>query len=739
MDQDARFQARQTTLNTTDTFSPECLLDHTFQENIMHPLQMLCRQLNNIVAELLRWEKQHYSLNKECKNTDRQCSTHHIKYHTLCEPQLDGSDSLKLPVKLAEETEPKLPYTNSGSTDVHLQLFNGSVDQTECKGLYSHHQSLRENPSHVAQVTNIKKEVKFPHCDQMPRNRTGPDLHNESISQIQKTEDEKSGLDDRYCLSKAIKKNLTLLLDVLPYRESELPDLLGEACLTDNENNLIRGTGQREDQIRLLLRTIMGRSFCDIKKFLDYAREFNPDEVDKVWKTYDDLKREGNIEKRCIICLVMAYVDIKYVADVMYEKELIPDSLYGRASNCKGSFGCQNRLWKELCRIFQHCNCKDTLVETLINALEKKSKYRYLGEELRKCDRQVFATLKCKCKKNQRIRKKVLQRTMQTKHVRSRRADPRCSSSGTTSSSAFTSYTDSSLGWNLAKTRRPSCLRREEFARFYKRRRSFHKSKRQTRNTETTTKSFCNSSSGMSERYTSLNSRETSNISSLPSSRDEKIQKDISASQLQSKKTLFQDSVTTTHCNNSWICKGESLKNGDQAVFHHDVMYFRDQQKDVSDGGDMNMTSEHRGSGEIQSNKTMSASTTDTLTFRNTLSVPTSNREECKHCQASEIFFSANQYGERNESEIKTHTETEEAEVSDGINKETYTVINDCESRLFDTERNFVIAKAENKSDEMSLTLVEQTRLQSKRSSLTRGLAIESTERKMKHDSVTMT
>ncbi|KAK3609090.1 hypothetical protein CHS0354_031662 [Potamilus streckersoni] len=743
MDTESMFQARQTTVSMTDTFSLERLSDHTFQENIMYPLQMVCRQLSNIVDELVHWEKQNHSLNEECKNTDRRCTSHYIRCHNLCEPRSGGSDSLKLHVKLAEETEPKLPNTNPSSTDAQLQSLNGSADQTECKRPHFHHLSLRENSPPLARGMDERNEVRFPPCDQSPRDGTGSEVQNESISQIQKTEEEKSGLDDRYCLSKAIQKNLTLLIDVLPYRESELPDFLGEVCLTDNENNRIRGNEQREDQIRLLLRTIMGRSFWDMKHFLDYAGKFNPEEVNKVWKTYDDLKREGNVEKRCIICLVMAYVDIKYVADIMYEKDLIPDSFYGRASECRWPFGCQNKLWKELCCLFQHCIRKDDLVETLINALENKSKYRYLGKVLRRCDRQVFASLKCRCEINRQIPKKFSECRKQTKPVLSIRMNPCCSSSGTTSSSTWSSYSNISLGWNhKTKIRRSSCLRREEFARFYKRRRSFHQSKRQKENKETSTKSFCNSSNEMSERYTPLSCPETSIISILPNLREEMVKDDIPNTQITSKRTSFQDCETTSLYNNSRICDGQSLKNGGQAVFPHDlqkmlptfledVMYSSDQQKDMSDGGCSSMTPAVKASGQRESNKTMLASTVDAITFGN---IPTSNRWEYKHYQASEVFCSANQFGERTEFEIKRHMETKEDDVSNDTNKETCTVPYDSESDLFDTERK-TIAKTENESGEMLVTPAEQRRLQSKRPSLIRRLAIDSIVSNMKNDS----
>ncbi|KAK3609088.1 hypothetical protein CHS0354_031660 [Potamilus streckersoni] len=726
METDTRSQVGPTTVHTIDTYVIEQISDYQFQENIIHPLQSVCRQLHTIIAKLGKWGKQHHISDEDCR-----CPTHYRRCHSSREPRPDGCDSLKLAFELAEETEPQLTFSNPGSRDAQFQLLNESADETEFKCPYSN-QRLRDSTSNITMEHDEMGKLKFSHCYLGPRVATGQEAQNESISLNQKNEEKKSDIDDRYCLSKAIQKNLTLLIDVLPYRESELPDFLGEVCLTDNENNRIRGNEQREDQIRLLLRTIMGRSFCDMKHFLDYAGKFNPEEVNKVWKTYDDLKMDGNVEKRCIICLVMAYVDIKYVADVMYEKDLIPDSLYGRASDCRLSFGCQNKLWKELCRLFQRCVCKDDLVETLIIALENKSKYRYLGEELRKYDKQVLATLKCSCNTNQ-------QRTKQTRPDLSIRTGPRGSSSGATSYSPWSSCSDvSSVRNRNSNSRRSSCLRRKMFAQGNRRGHSLHQNKsRQKENTKIATKSICHSSNGMLERFVTLQYPETSIISSFPSSfGEEMVYNGASGSQIPSKITWFQDCMTTTHCNNSRTCERKSFNNGGQVVlpqghqkmlpsFLEDIKHFSEHQKGMSVGEESSMTPEHRAPGQIKSNKTILAPTVETISFRNISSIPTFNTGENKYCQASEVFCPASQCGERTGFEIKTHTRTEEDDVSNGRNKEPYTVTNDSESDLFDTERRNSIAKTENDSAEMSVTPAEQKRLQSKRPSLTRGLAID--------------
>ncbi|KAL3856411.1 hypothetical protein ACJMK2_011176 [Sinanodonta woodiana] len=732
METNTRFQVGPT-VQSTDTHTIEQISEK--QEKIIHSLQSVCRQLHNIEAKLGMWGRKHHSMNEECKIINCCCSAHRITCHCLSELRLDGCDTAKLTFELAQETEPTLPFSSLGSRDAQLQVVTGA-DETECR-CPCNNQRLRDNISNITMEHHERMGVKFPLCDLGPLVATDQqETQNESISQNQT----RVCLDDRYCLSKAIQKNLTLLLDVLPYRESELPDFLGEACLTDNENNRIRSIEQREDQIRLLLRTIMGRSFCDMKKFLDYARKFNPEEVDKVWKKYDDLKKEGNIEKRCIICLVMAHVDIKYVADVMYEKELIPDSLYGRTSDCKGSFGCQNRLWKELCRFFQHCNCKATLVETLINALEKKSKYRYLGEELRKCDRQVLTTLKCSCDTNQ-------QRTKQTRPVLLARTRPRGSSSGTTSYSSWSSYSDISPRWNRsANNRRSSCLRRKIFAQVYKKSNSLHPNKRRPKvNTETATTNLSNSSNGMFEKYITQEYSETSCNYSLGSSNGVEMVRDgVTGYRVPSKEASFQDRITTTRYNNSRTCESQNSNDHGQAIlpqgrqkllpaFLDDVMQFSKQKKDTSVGEERNMTSGHIG--KIQSNKNMSASTADTFSFRTTSSIPTFNRSESKHCQGSEEFCSANQCGEITQLELKTQTETAEEDNLYDSSRDTCTITNESESNLFDNEKRNSITKNENGSGEMLVTPVGQTRLQSKRLSLTRGLAIDRTERNMTNDS----
>ncbi|KAL3856407.1 hypothetical protein ACJMK2_011172 [Sinanodonta woodiana] len=206
-------------------------------------------------------------------------------------------------------------------------------------------------------------------------------------------------LNKQYCISKAIQKNITKLIDVLPYQTSKLQDFLlqSESCLTENENDLIKKQPTRRDQIRQLIRFIKGRSFKAISKFLHYSRDYSPEVIDLIWKTYDQLMSEGVKEKRCIYCRMTNAVDIKDVADYAYEKEVLSDELHQQMTDCMHGVGAQTQLWHQLSVLSLKDSNNKILMESILTYLCSTPKYKQYGEELKVLVKRNFR-FECRCK-----------------------------------------------------------------------------------------------------------------------------------------------------------------------------------------------------------------------------------------------------------------------------------------------------------------------------------------------------
>ncbi|KAL3856408.1 hypothetical protein ACJMK2_011173 [Sinanodonta woodiana] len=221
------------------------------------------------------------------------------------------------------------------------------------------------------------------------------------ISQTEPAEEKvnQQDLNKQYCISKAIQKNITKLIDVLPYQTSKLQDFLlqSESCLTENENDLIKKQPTRRDQIRQLIRFIKGRSFKAISKFLQCSRDYSPEVIDLIWKTYDQLMREGVKEKRCIYCRMTNAVDIKVVADYAYEKEVLSDELHRQMTDCMHGVGAQTQLWHQLSVLFLKDGNNEKLMESILTYLCSTPKYKQYGEELKVLVKRKFR-FECRCK-----------------------------------------------------------------------------------------------------------------------------------------------------------------------------------------------------------------------------------------------------------------------------------------------------------------------------------------------------
>ncbi|XP_045195721.2 uncharacterized protein LOC123551090 isoform X2 [Mercenaria mercenaria] len=195
------------------------------------------------------------------------------------------------------------------------------------------------------------------------------------------------------CLRKSLQQHIVLLVDSLPYSETDILDRLIETeCLTETESSDLRNNGSRKDCVRNLVRIVKGRSYKVLKTFVECVKTLHPEVAASIWQVYEKLvKDKKNYSWRCTFCELKRSVDIKLVADHMWSVGAISDELYDEIVSGNKSL---EALWTFLA---DECNKADTsyrqnalkkLRETLMN----KGQYRELVLKLSK-----VSTLKCTC------------------------------------------------------------------------------------------------------------------------------------------------------------------------------------------------------------------------------------------------------------------------------------------------------------------------------------------------------
>lgn len=180
-------------------------------------------------------------------------------------------------------------------------------------------------------------------------------------------------------LSKAIQTCISDLVDKMPFNDSEIPDILiQEGCITEDECKELRTKSTRKDQARKLVLLIKGRSYHVMKKFLTALQAHCPTSVEKIWSLYDILTQEKTGPWKCPACELKEYVDVKYVIDPLYEKEIIKKSLYSIICDNQNPVGQQDYLWDSVLQA-----CAGSNFVHLICALKVKDHYTHIADSLR--------------------------------------------------------------------------------------------------------------------------------------------------------------------------------------------------------------------------------------------------------------------------------------------------------------------------------------------------------------------
>ncbi|XP_045191331.2 uncharacterized protein LOC123548167 [Mercenaria mercenaria] len=194
-------------------------------------------------------------------------------------------------------------------------------------------------------------------------------------------------------LAKAIQASVMNLVEELPFNESEIPDLLiQEGCITEDECKQIREKTDRKTQVRKLIVLIKGRSYETMKIFLDSIKHFCRETVENIWKQYNELMKGNTRGHKCPTCELKENVDIKYVIDYLYAKDVLKTHLFDEISDSNNKVGDQNHLWEKVLQA-----CIGSNFKHLVDSLEVKGRYSHIAKSLKAYYRGGFQDPICLC------------------------------------------------------------------------------------------------------------------------------------------------------------------------------------------------------------------------------------------------------------------------------------------------------------------------------------------------------
>lgn len=193
------------------------------------------------------------------------------------------------------------------------------------------------------------------------------------------------------CLGKALQENIVTLVEDIQFSSSGLGDLLiGNDCLTGDECAALCSLSHK-DQIRNAVRLIKGRSYEVIRKFLKCVQRFHPEASDKIWKTFEDKRKNFVCDRLCAYCKLKRSIDIRYVADNVWSIDGISDSVYADVVSHTSYNITDDSKWE---RFAEACNKSENkkILKTIINALERKGYYSHIIPSLKR-----ETKLACRC------------------------------------------------------------------------------------------------------------------------------------------------------------------------------------------------------------------------------------------------------------------------------------------------------------------------------------------------------
>lgn len=184
-------------------------------------------------------------------------------------------------------------------------------------------------------------------------------------------------------MANALQWHIEDLLDCVIFKDSELPDcLLEDGCLTEDECANVRKKLDRKDQIRVLISLIKGRDIDILKRFLKHIKSHNVTVAERIRETFEINKKAGMRCFKCTLCKLITQVNLKYIVDVLWSKNLIDDGLFNLITETDKPSGAQGDLWQVVIKSLNICCARisSEVRHILGNALTRKHHYHHLAQ-----------------------------------------------------------------------------------------------------------------------------------------------------------------------------------------------------------------------------------------------------------------------------------------------------------------------------------------------------------------------
>ncbi|XP_045171923.2 uncharacterized protein LOC123533977 [Mercenaria mercenaria] len=207
-------------------------------------------------------------------------------------------------------------------------------------------------------------------------------------------------------LPEALQRNISKFTENVLFKTSNIPDdLISMECLSEDECSVISSKPSQKDQTRLLIRKIKARGPEVIEKFLHVIGKDHPELYMEVYKSLDEIVRKYKDKPECAICVMQYTVDLKDIADYLWEQKIITDNIYGDIIESESLYRSRPMIWSSIINSLNDFNDIGEAKAILINALTPK--YEHIVKYINQNPDRPSLSCWC-CRKSRRARPRPL-------------------------------------------------------------------------------------------------------------------------------------------------------------------------------------------------------------------------------------------------------------------------------------------------------------------------------------------
>ena len=200
-------------------------------------------------------------------------------------------------------------------------------------------------------------------------------------------------------LPEALQRNISNFTQNILFTSSNIQDdLVSMQCLSEDECTDITSKANPKDQVRLLIRKMKSRGPESIEKFLKVVEKDKPELTEKVYKTLEEIISEYKDKPVCAICVMQNIVDLKDIADPLWEEKIISDNIFEDIISSNSLHHSQPLIWSSIMATLNDHPDHSKAKAILINALQPKYNHivGYINQNPDRPWLQCWCCTKCK-------------------------------------------------------------------------------------------------------------------------------------------------------------------------------------------------------------------------------------------------------------------------------------------------------------------------------------------------------